>query len=109
MRQGVEVLYRLQCRPEGLGEAVVVSTRYRNDEQALVQLTRRSTRSSRRALGTATTVRSWPTARSRRGGRRSGINAAALRVVRDQDLQAKGYGAYGNSSTKPRRRRGTKR
>jgi hypothetical protein len=54
-----------------LGEGVVVSAR-QQDEQALVQLTRRGTRSPASAPGIATTV----------------INSAALRFVRSEDLQA---------------------
>jgi hypothetical protein len=44
----------------------------RMDEQALVQLTRRSARSPRRALGIVTTV----------------VNSAALRFVPSEDLHA---------------------
>jgi hypothetical protein len=56
-----------------------VSARYRRDEQA---------------LGTATTVTSWPMARSRSAGRRYCINRAALRFVACEDLQAEGYLPY---------------
>ncbi len=49
----------------------------RYDEQALVQLTRRRTRSPGSALGRATTV----------------ISSAALRFVPYEDLQVEGYGA----------------
>jgi hypothetical protein len=92
----------------GLGEGVVVSARHRKDERALVQLTRRSARSPSRALGTATTVTSWPTARSRRGPA-YGINLAALRFVPCEDLQAEGYGAYRNLLNQAATTKGAKR
>jgi hypothetical protein len=56
-----------------LGDGVVLSARYRNDEQALVQLTRHCARSPRSALGLATTV----------------MNSAALPFVPYEDLHAK--------------------
>jgi peptide methionine sulfoxide reductase MsrB len=42
-------------------------------------------------------------------GRRSGINAAALRLLPDQDLQAKGDGAYGKFLSQAATTKGTKR
>jgi hypothetical protein len=57
----------------------------------MVQLTRRAV--LQEGAGTATTVTSWPTARSRRG-RRYRSNSAALRFMPDEDLQAEAYGAY---------------
>jgi hypothetical protein len=58
-----------------------VSARYRKDEQALVQLTRRRARSPRSALGIAAT---------------RVITSAALRFVLYEDLQAEVYGACRN-------------
>ena len=55
-----------------LGDGVVVSARYRKDEQALVQLTRRSVLSPMRALERVTTVG----------------NSAARRFVPSEDLHA---------------------
>src|SRR5215217_8145190 len=71
MREGVGVFQRMQCRPR-LGDGAVVSARYRKDEQALGQLTRRSARSPRSALEIVTTV----------------INSAALPFLPYEDLQA---------------------
>jgi hypothetical protein len=53
-----------------LGDGVVVSARYRKDEQTLVQSTQRTALSPKRALGIATTVN----------------HSAALRFVPDEDL-----------------------
>jgi hypothetical protein len=70
----------MACRvdPEGLGDGVVVSARYRKVEQALVQLTRRRARSPRSTLGTATTV----------------IHSAAPPFVPYEDLQVEANGAH---------------
>jgi hypothetical protein len=69
----------------------------RKDEQALVQLTRRSARSPRRALRRAleivTTV----------------INSGALRFVPHEDLQTEGYGAYRNLRNQATTTKGAKR
>jgi hypothetical protein len=75
------------------GDGVVVSARYRKDEQALVRLTRRSGRSPRSALGTVTTV----------------ITSAALPFVPDDDLQAAVYGAYRNLRNQAATSEGAKR
>ena len=70
-----------------------MSARYCRDEQVLVQLTRRSARSPRRALGIGTTV----------------INSAALRFVPYEDLQAEGYEAYRNLCDQAATSEGAKR
>jgi hypothetical protein len=70
-----------------------VSARSRKDEQALVQLTRRSAPSPRSALGTATTV----------------INSAALRVVPSESLHAEGYGVCRNLRNQAAAKKGAKR
>jgi hypothetical protein len=67
----------MTCRADPrLGDGVV-SARYRKDEQALVQLTRRGARSPRSKLGIVTTV----------------INSAAPPFVPYEDLQVEVYGA----------------
>ena len=76
-----------------LGDGVVVSARYRKDEQALVQLTRRSGRSPGSALGIATTV----------------SNSAALPFVPYEDLQAEVYGACRNLRNQAATSEGAKR
>ena len=76
-----------------LGDEVVVSARSGKDEQALVQLTRRSARSPRKALGIATMV----------------ISSAALRLVSSDDLQAEVYGACRNLRNQAATSEGAKR
>jgi hypothetical protein len=85
------------------------SARYRTDEQGLVQLRRRSARSPRRVLGTATTVTSCPTTVSRREAGDTGINSAALRFVPYEDRQAEGYGVYRQLLNQARETKGAKR
>jgi peptide methionine sulfoxide reductase MsrB len=85
-----------------------VSARYRKDEQALVPLTRRSVRSPRSALGTATAgqvLAGGPV----EGGRRYRITSAALRFVPREDLQAGGYEAYRNLRNQATTTKGAKR
>jgi hypothetical protein len=71
----------------------VVSARYRKDEQALVQLTRRSPRSPRSAPGLATMV----------------MNSAALPFVLYEDLQAEVLGACRNLRNQAATSEGAKR
>jgi hypothetical protein len=70
-----------------------VSARYRKDEQALGQLTRRSARSPRSALEIVTTV----------------INSAAQPFVPYDDLQAEANGACRNVRNQAARIEGVKR
>jgi hypothetical protein len=70
-----------------------VSARYRKDEQALGQLTRRSARSPRSALEIITTV----------------INSAALPFVLYEDLQAEVLGACRNLRNQAATSEGAKR
>jgi hypothetical protein len=70
-----------------------VSARYRKDEQALGQLTRRSARSPRSALEIVTTV----------------INSGALPFLPYEDLQAEVLGGVPELPQSSRDKRGAKR
>jgi hypothetical protein len=106
MCEGVGALHRLQCGPR-LDERVVVPALSGKDEQAPVQLPRRSA-VIQESAGTATTVTSCPTAG--RGGRPAVLQQlAALGFVPCEDLQAEGYGAYRNLLNQAATSEGAKR
>jgi peptide methionine sulfoxide reductase msrA/msrB len=85
-----------------------VSARYHKDEQALVQLTRRSARSPRSA-GDSHHGHVLADGPVEEGGRRSCISSPALHFVPSENLQAEGYGADRNLLNQAATTEGAKR
>src|SRR5688500_15101702 len=108
MREGVELLYRLQCRPEGwVKQLSCLLDSQRGAGADAVDATPAGGRPGERwGQPPRSGLADGPVEER---GRRSGINAAVLRLLPDQDLQAKGDGAYGKFLSQAATTKGTKR